>query len=309
MKQYHICCTTDANYITPCIVMLLSLCRTNPQVAWTAHVCVWNVPEDYKAKMTSALSGHNIKIKFYKIEASKLAGVKIRKKIPLPPVAYYRIFLADILPDDIDRILYLDCDLMVMRNIDGIFDTDISDYALAAVEDQLSLTEEHRRQLDFLPNTRYFNSGVMLINLKYWREKDVSKYLLAFSQMERQVFFHDQDALNYVFKNNWKRLPPQYNRFYPSYYPRSRFRSKQEIEEFENPAVLHFCWYIKPWHKVKWWPSKYNQYLHIYYTYAKEIPDGIPQPLSNLKCSRYISFYLRLLHCSTMRVLFKYKYI
>ncbi len=304
MKQYHICCATDANYIGPCMVMLLSLCKTNAHIEWVVHICTWNLSESSKEKLTNSLSNYNISIHFYEIDMSKLTGVKIRKQNPLPPVAYYRIFLANILPDNIDRILYLDCDLLIMRHLDAIFDIDISEYALAAVEATHKLSDEHRCQLNFLPDTPYFNSGVMLINLKYWRENEVCNPLLTFSQMERRVFFHDQDALNYVFKNCWKRLPLQYNRLFPSRYPHSMFHSKKEMKEFDNPAVIHFWWYIKPWYNIKWLSPKYNQYKRLYYSYLKELPDDIPQPVSNLKWSACLKLYIHLVHGSIMRLLF-----
>lgn len=303
-KQLHVCCATDANYVAPCMAMLLSLCHTNAHVNWVAHICTWSLSDDSKDKLVRALSHCNVTIHFYEIDMTKLIGVKIRKQNPLPPVAYYRIFLANILPDNIDRVLYLDCDLLIMREIDTIFDVDIRDYALAAVEATHKLTDEHRCQLNFRYDTPYFNSGVMLINLKYWRENDVCSPLLAFSQKERHVFFHDQDALNYVFKYCWKRLPLQYNRLYPSRYLYSMFRSKEEIKEFDNPVVLHFWWYIKPWYNIKWMAPKYNRYRRLYYRYLGEIPYNIPQPVSNLKSGDYIKFYIHLIRGSVTRFLF-----
>lgn len=83
--------------------------------------------------------------------------------------AYYRLLLSSVLPQNLDKVLYLDCDMIVMRDIQEIFKIEIDNYALAATIDKFPYTEKHRLQLHMEVGERTFCSGIMLVNLKYWR--------------------------------------------------------------------------------------------------------------------------------------------
>lgn len=201
MEQFHICCSTDENYAAPCTVMLLSFAMSNPGYSWHVHVLYSSLPLSTREKILYSVKQNcgNITIEFHEVDAGMLHGGGFRSIAPLTTAAYYRLLLPTVL-SSLSKMLYLDCDILVLKGISPLFDIDMTHYAVAAMEDILKLKDEHRLQLNLSYADGYFNSRVIMVNLYYWREHDGERRLLEFSKMERKVFSHDQDALNHVFK-------------------------------------------------------------------------------------------------------------
>jgi len=290
MDIYHICCSTDENYAAPCTVMLLSLAMSNPGHSWHAHVLHSSLPLSIQDKIRRSVTQNcsNITVEFHEVDAGMLRRVRFRPGTLITEAAYYRILLPTVFPL-LSKILYLDCDILVLKDISPLFNIDMTHYAVAAVEDILKLKDEHRLQLNLSYADSYFNSGVMMANLDYWREHDVERRLLEFSRKERKVFFHDQDALNHVFRKQWFQLSPQWNKFYPVVYPANRFHSVCDVDDFNNPAVVHFAGRIKPWRCIKW-PFD-HKYRSLYYSYLNKTELVNLKPYSDLdKNTRNIMF-------------------
>lgn len=116
---------------------------------------------------------------------------------------YYRLLCASYVSQDIDLLLYLDIDTRLFKDIRGIFaDYDVSNYLLAALTDHcLPINDFVIRRSDNtvtkIPRATYFNSGVMLINLKVWREMDIEGKALELTH-NYILKYHDQTALNYI---------------------------------------------------------------------------------------------------------------
>lgn len=300
MEEFHVCCSTDENYVTACATMLVSLCETNRQSNWIAHVLTSSLSKESRDKLQKSLSMYeNATLLFHEVEDTRLIGVQFKKNKPITVAAYYRILLSSIMSNDINRILYLDCDLMVLDNITDLYRIDLSHHAIAAVKDRLAITEEHRFQLNMPYDMAYFNSGVMMINLDYWRTHDCEKSLVDFAKKKRTVFFHDQDALNYVFKGNWYMLSPQWNRLYPSIYPKCSFHSTKDIDAFEHPKILHFGGGMKPWNKIIWFPNKYHK---LYYSYQAKTEWKASRPKHYINRKNWFMVYRHLMEYSFNRL-------
>lgn len=293
MNQFHISCSTDENYVATCAAMLASLSENNQQTKWLVHILVSDLQEHYKDRLIKYFEAtDNIDIQFYEVNKDRLTGVKYRQNNPLTAAAYYRILLSSILPDSVDRVLYLDCDLLVLGDISDLFRIDLTGYACAAVKDILRITDEHRLQINLPFDKGYFNSGVMMINLDFWRKERCERTLIDFAKRERHVFFHDQDALNYVFKGKWFQLSPQWNRLYPSVYPDSFFHSTEDMDAFEQPKIIHFGGILKPWKNIRW--PLGNKYRKMYYCYLKKTGLGDLQlryTVDRYCCYRELSIY------------------
>jgi len=121
---------------------------------------------------------------------------------------YYRLYLGSILPSTIDSVLYLDTDLLVVsNNFNELFDINIKDYPLAAVN---HYTPNERLRLGL--NGDYFQAGVLLINLKFWRENSVEdSFLDVLQTRSKDLLYWDQDILNIVFDSSCLVLPDKYN--------------------------------------------------------------------------------------------------
>jgi len=268
MKKIDIVCATDDNYADYCAVMLCSVFENNLNLQITVHVLIEVLSFENKDKLIQLSKRYGQNLRFYSVDTSKLKNVKYRAKNPLSSAAYYRILLNSILPKTINKVLYLDCDLLVLKSVRDIFDINLEGYALAAVRDQenLPVNDEHRLQLNLPYKCTYFCSGVMLINLEHWRKYGVEEKLIEFACRERTVYFHDQDALNYLFWNRWFELSPKWNRFNLVAYNKKNFGTyEDEYDYIYNPSILHFASPAKPWLKIHFvnWKRLYKKYYEI----------------------------------------------
>jgi len=132
-------------------------------------------------------------------------------------MAYCRILLPQLL--DVSRLIYLDCDVLIFRDLAQLFDTELSaGKILAAVPDSetLTLRDDSRTLADAMnlsPNARYFNSGVMLMDLKKFREENFTeKSFEFFKNWKGNYRFWDQSAFNFLLHERIDQLPEHWNR-------------------------------------------------------------------------------------------------
>ena len=263
---YHVTCNSDNNYAQHCCAMLCSLFENNKEMDFHVHVLTHGLTEENTSFLHSLCERYNNKLTTYEVDETKLEGVKFRKNRPLTKAAYYRILLPEIIDESIDKILYLDCDIIVLGNVKEIYNIELQDYAIAACPDASPYSDLHRRQLGFDLKDIAFCSGLMMINLDYWREKDAEEKLLEYSKREREVvYLHDQDSLNYVFKNQWYVLPYKWGVAPLSIAIIDKKQKAFDINEYVNsPKILHYASNIKPWFDV-WTPQRffYIKYLKL----------------------------------------------
>jgi lipopolysaccharide biosynthesis glycosyltransferase len=262
--EYHICCSTDENYAQHCCVMLCSLFENNKGNHFVIHILISDLSDDTKSKLRSVVEHYASACVFHKVDESKLDGVQFREENPLSIATYYRILLSSIIDNSISKILYLDSDIVVANNIMSIFNLDIENYALAAVED-MPITNERRMRFSLPYDAKYFNAGVMFINLDYWRKNKSEIELLEFAKKERVIYDYDQGALNAVFRSQWFALPRNWNKLnmHPSYcFSFVDWRDRYEFCKHAN--IIHYT-VFKPWLNFPFIPYKrfYYQYLHL----------------------------------------------
>ena len=263
---YHVTCNTDDNYLQHCCAMLCSLFENNKEMTFHVHLLTHGLAADSKIFVNSLCQRYGHKINMYDVDETKLEGVKFRKNRPLTKAAYYRILLPELLAEDIERILYLDCDIIVLGSVKELYEIELSEYALAACQDACPYTDLHRRQLGLDLKDNAFCSGLMMINLVYWRDNKSVERLLEYSRRDREeVYLHDQDALNSVFKKQWYVLPYKWGVTPHSIAVIDRCQKKFDIEEYVfNPRILHSASPAKPWLDV-WTPQR-----KFYVTFLKK---------------------------------------
>ena len=267
-NHFNIVISTDDNYIQHAMAMLCSLFETNKEHRFSIHVVQKGLSNQGKEYLSTLAKRYGSDCAFYEADESGLQNVQFRKKNPLTKAAYYRLILASTLSDEVKRVLYLDCDMIIMGDVSELFLFDISNYALAACEDEFPYSYQHRVQLSMDVMERVFNSGMMLINLEYWRNHDSEQALLKYANSYRkEVYLHDQDVLNYVFKGKWFQLAPKWNRsaFSRHHVAREYYKSFDYIEYMYKPMVLHFCSSeLKPWFKgPSPYKAEYKKYAYL----------------------------------------------
>lgn len=266
MMTYHVTCNTDNNYAQHCCAMLCSLFENNKDMTFHVHLLTHGLAKDNASFLNELCHRYNNVLTIYDVDESKLEGVQFRKSRPLTKAAYYRILLPEILSNSIERVLYLDCDMIVVGAVKELFELELDDYALAATLDCMPFNSTHRNQLHMETDERTFCSGIMMVNLKYWRNIGATEKLLEYSKRTRkQIWLHDQDSLNYVFKKQWFLLPPKWNKVSISFLPNINGLSYFDIYEYVYvPKIIHFSSEAKPWLKMSFPYSKeYHYYLKL----------------------------------------------
>lgn len=209
----------------------------------------------------------NCKIKFIKIAKDEFADFPLNRNY-ISFTTYFRLRIYDFIPSDIDKILYIDCDTIINKNIVELWKTELNENLLAAADDEGGITQIRRLRL---PDTyRYFNAGVILFNVKQMRnEKIYNKFVSNYFLNRYAITLQDQDILNLTCVNRVKYIDLAWN-------SNSRLYRFNELERAYNdetaknaafcPFILHFTDKDKPWQEKCKHPLK-----DIYYLYANAI--------------------------------------
>lgn len=249
--QIHIILCTDEHYVVPCGITMFSICHHNKSHDLCFHILTEGISNKKRTELETMVKDSGQTIYFYKIKESLLKNVPVnsryRKSI------YYRLLMANILPSDINKIIYLDSDIIVRGDIEELWKYDISNYALGAVLDQSCDDIRNFNRIGLPLLSDYYNSGVLLINLDLWRKQHIGEQCIHYiNENKTNMLYPDQDALNIITYNSWIKLPFQYNTqafmFYrPSEILARKEYVKQMIEASENPLIIHFTEARKPW--------------------------------------------------------------
>lgn len=185
-----------------------------------------------------------------------------RKQAHISSIAYARYFIPDYIQED--TVLYLDCDLLINDKLDSLFDQNIEERYIAAIRDA---------------NGQSFNTGVLLINNKKWRqeklkERLIEQSILTTKEVEEGRFEHfngDQTIFNQILQDDWLELDRAYN-LQVGHDVVALYNNWQEHLAFnDKPVVIHFTTYRKPWttlianrYRDLWWEFhdlEWNQIL------------------------------------------------
>src|SRR3546814_353430 len=147
------------------------------------------------------------------------------------------------------RSLYLDCDIVVRNDIAALWNLSLGDKVLGAARNLFFVRHD---DLDLPAGADYFNAGVLLMNLRRWREADGTARLIRFIEAHHDhLWAHDQDALNAVFCGEFLELAPRWN-FQTSMLwsePDGLGLSYWEFRRLlADPAIVHYTSPSKPWH-------------------------------------------------------------
>lgn len=269
----RIAIASDNAYVQHCSAFINSVVHTNTNVEFfflTEGITSEN------EKILRAIANHN----GCSLEIC-LVPSDIVSQFPMSPnvsshisiATYYRLFLTTLLPEEIDKILYLDCDMIVRGSLQSLWDTDLSEYPLAAVYQYFGGDNNDawsRLRID--REKGYFNAGCLLMNLKMLRLLNFQDKALSFIEKNyEQIFFHDQDVLNALFSGQvlpleckWNYLSLFYkNRLRDSDFPSFCHYCKELSDPDFSPVVVHFVSVPKPWHYGCDNPYKNEYFLNL----------------------------------------------
>lgn len=251
--QMNIICSCDANYVPYCGIMLTSVFENNKDSQINVYVFCNHKKID-TSEIEKLANKYDQNIMFINIADALVESFPVKDTDYITKAAYYRLFSAEYLPEEVEKALYLDCDIIVNKSLFTLYNTDIHNYSAAVVIDCNYYLEERILKLGIKNAYTYFNSGVLLINLKYWKENNIFNKISLYNRVHSDLLdTHDQDLLNVVLKNTVKYLPIKYN-FQTGFLHKKNlakydeeFHSKVKDVSVEEIVIWHYSTQVKPW--------------------------------------------------------------
>jgi lipopolysaccharide biosynthesis glycosyltransferase len=262
-KRAHLLMCGDAGYFQHIAVCLTSLAETNPETEFDAVVLVTGNTAECENKLRRSLMRYPLlNLRLVNFDGSRLSGLPLAGNY-YPPEIYARFWIEDYFPAEVERVIYLDGDMVVVGPIDELLDLALGDNVLAAV----SIPGSARASiLGYDPGFEYFNSGMMVINLKRWREIGARATLIAATHaIADRLNDPDQDVLNYCFHAQRLKLDYTWNAITPFFRKVNNLAVPgNEIARVVRDArIVHFNGGSKPWQYLCFHPFKpvYLNYL------------------------------------------------
>lgn len=243
----NILITFDNDYTPHAITMLTSLFENSKK---HEKYKIWAVASELSdanyCNLKTITQENNACLEFINIEESSLCDLPLSEHFNR--ANYYRILALDMI--NAQKILYLDVDLIINQDISSLWEYQLNNVTLAAVDEY---NTERIKTLHLKPGASYFNSGVMLINLELWQSGRVSQKVLDFIRTYPELIkFVDQCGINKIIDGEFLQLNAKYN--FQSY-------MYANCDESYEPAIIHFTGSSKPWQMLNGHPRK-DLYWH-----------------------------------------------
>ena len=244
-------------YVEQVMTTIKSICYHNRSIRF--YLINSDFPNEWLKQLNKRLEKFDSAIINCRVTSEQIS----RYKTDISYTVFLRYFVADFVKED--KALYLDCDLVVTKNIDDLFATDLQDYPLAAIRDFGGRAYFGRE---------IFNAGVLLINNALWKQEHITQKLIDLTnEWHDKVDQADQSILNMLFENRWLELDFDYNHIVIH----KQFTDYQLPEGQDYPAIIHYLSHRKPWkdlaaqtyrdvwwyyHGLEWTELSQNHHLH-----------------------------------------------
>lgn len=231
----HICFGVDSNYVRYAGITMLSIMKNNEENI-VFHIFLDKVNIDDEVKLLELFEFYtNIEINLYFVDNERISHFPQGNGWNLS--IYYRALAPNVLHGTVKRVLYLDADIICIKSIRAFFDVDLDGYVSAVVSDGAGKSNTSARliQLKCPENVKYFNSGVMLINVDEYVKNDVLyEFVDVIEKRGSELFFWDQDAFNIIIGLKVVYVDDKWN--------------FQKLNQSKNDvSIVHFAGVRKPW--------------------------------------------------------------
>lgn len=254
--------TIDNNYVQHACVMLMSLSANVKEIV-NVYCIYSDLNVTNRKRIETELRNTRVTITFVEFNTSVLPTLPIKPNDHVSAATFLRIWLPELFPN-LDQLLFMDTDLVVNGDISELLDLTVIDQPLAAVPDT-GMTALKKETLGLQANTPYFNAGMMLINLAYFRKHHLTEEISLFIEQHPELCeFWDQDALNAVIKGNFELLDYKYN--VQSGFYEINNNDALALKAIENPIVIH---YSGGGNGKPWFYNNRHPQQDVYYKYLK----------------------------------------
>jgi len=211
----HIVMCLEKSFVPGFLVVVDSICKTISKNE-TAHFYLVHkkLPKDEISLISSDLESRNIEFNFCKINSDQLRGLPLLAHFSVE--IYFRLLLLKVLPVSVNKVVYLDCDLLILKNLSVLYNIDLTNKALAISDNR--------------------NSGVMVLNLDFWRKMDIGNRLISYiRENPEKCPLPDNDAIIHL-------LIPEHSVFF------SHIWNADHSLRSDDLGIVHFVGKTKPWH-------------------------------------------------------------
>lgn len=261
---------TDAGYVPHLATAIYSLLKNNQSLNLRIIVFTAGLPKADRVNLAKVSSEFGVPLSFHILDDIHFDGLVLNSHFQKSN--YYRLFAADFLQEE--SCLYLDADIIVNGSIKDLIEINLEDYYLAAVENP---NFSRHKELGMRSESKYFNSGVMLLNLDKWRQSGMKDAVISLVKAKPEaIHFVDQCGLNGIVDGKWLELGAKFN-----------FQSSMitRCSDEKKAIVIHFTGSSKPWHL-----SNKHPYKSLYWKYRNSTPykSYLPDDLNLRGVSRYL---------------------
>ena len=281
---------TDEKYAPYCATVIMSAIQnTNSPSSLHFHILTLDLKQKTRELLIELAQEHSSVLTVYDADYGFFSGLHIdfgRFGVS----ALLRLYMDHYLPLSCKKVIYLDCDLLIHGDLSELFEQDMNGYSISAVYDLCSPEQFKARDYE------YFNSGVLMIDLVQWRKHNVAEQAMTWlSNCTSDSKYPDQDALNEVFKGNWKKLDICWNMQPAAYVAYEKnydyVDSEQIMLSIRKPKITHFIGKVKPWHAKCAHPLQTD---FLYYSCLTPWPVTVQQIRSTLSLTEKIRLYTKL---------------
>jgi lipopolysaccharide biosynthesis glycosyltransferase len=246
---------SDARYAMPLTVAICSAAANcNKERRLIFYVIHDGITPSLQKKAETSLAATrfpNARIEWVSVAIDQFRDLKLSQSY-FSRMIYARLLIPFVLPPVVEKVLYLDCDVVVEGDLAALWDFDLGEKALLAVRDRIGSVSsvgdlQNYRELGIAPDTKYLNSGVLLMNLRKWRDTKISERVLDYLKRHTELMQMDQEGLNAILFDDWGELPFRWNWQIPWRMHRRGRRKMQWVPEDNVKHIIHFTTAEKPW--------------------------------------------------------------
>lgn len=258
----------DEAYARPLAVAVASVLRHLPDDQ-TVHVTLVHnqLSSDSRRRLHRVIqrARRGTTTEWFDADALDLSGLSALRHLTV--ATYLRLFIDQVIPAQVDRVLYLDSDVLVRADVSPLYQADLGGRTLGAIRDMAvaSLGHPYSGIEDAaargIADAPYFNAGVLVVDLRRWRALGQGEALRVHARNHPAQQNHDQDALNDVLREDWRPLGLEWNvqgsllllhELVPDPWVEDMARRRRQL--LDDPAIVHFSGDIKPWKPISTHP-------------------------------------------------------
>lgn len=249
-NAFNVAYGIDKNFLFGCGVSIASVLLSNPSYRFVFHVFTDSFSDEDRRKFDALAAQYKTHISVYLIDCEKLKSLPSTKNWTY--AIYFRFIIFDYFADRLDRILYLDADIVCQNSVDELFNLDFCGHVCAVVAEGEAPWWKKRAEAlrrSGIENG-YFNTGFLFVDLHAWKSESITLQAIEMLQepeVAHLVSFPDQDVLNMIFEGNILFLDKKYNTQFSLNYELKK-KGSFVVPINEHTVFIHYIGPTKPWH-------------------------------------------------------------